>query len=369
MADNKIICESQEVLYQKAVKKMNADRVIVQHAYKIENYQIAAGMFDEVGDFEDAAELAARCRKLAAQTREEEKEEKYRNASRRIEGDPTEDIWKKAEAEFASLGDYKDSAQQTLKCREKLDGINRKYRRKRNVLAGSALLLASLVVAGSASGFFKYMLGWGMVQGGMYNQALEILETKSGFLSADSLADQCRDELIRESRVGDEVYFGRYKWKVLDREDDVITAITSAVSEDHDFYSVAFDEQGGSSWETSSLRSWLNTTIYEEAFSERERGAILPVVTETTQNEQYGTQEKGGCEDHLTLLSAQQAEDYADILKSLGLNYWLRTPGHEDGTEAFVSAGRHQAMLYGYPTDSQELSVRAVIRIDCAGLK
>ena len=64
-AKKKPIYESQESLYQKAVRKMQADRLIVQYAYKIDNYKLAAAMFDEVGDYMDAPALAKKCRELA----------------------------------------------------------------------------------------------------------------------------------------------------------------------------------------------------------------------------------------------------------------------------------------------------------------
>ena len=86
--DNKIIYASQVQLYEKAVQKMNADAVIVQHAYKADNYRIAAAMFDEVGDYLDAKELAERCRTLAEETKADELETAYRRCADRM-NDPS----------------------------------------------------------------------------------------------------------------------------------------------------------------------------------------------------------------------------------------------------------------------------------------
>ena len=72
------IYESQESLYEKAVKKMNADKLIVQYAFKIDNYLKAAAMFDEVGDYLDAPEKAELCRELARKAEIEEKNSRYR---------------------------------------------------------------------------------------------------------------------------------------------------------------------------------------------------------------------------------------------------------------------------------------------------
>ena len=109
MADNKqaaniLVCESQEVLYQRAIKKMNADRLIVQFAYKIENYETAASMFDAVGDYEDARELAKRCRRLAEEARGEEKKDLYRRAMESRDNAQSEQEYERVAEAFGSLG-------------------------------------------------------------------------------------------------------------------------------------------------------------------------------------------------------------------------------------------------------------------------
>ena len=84
-AAKKPVYESQESLYAKAVIKMNEDAVIVQHAYKAENYRRAAAMFELVGDYEDAAELAQQCYRLADETEEEERVLRYGKAREKEE--------------------------------------------------------------------------------------------------------------------------------------------------------------------------------------------------------------------------------------------------------------------------------------------
>ena len=134
---NILVCESQEVLYQRAIKKMNADRLIVQFAYKIENYETAAVMFDEVGDYEDARELAKRCRRLAEEARGEEKKDLYRRAMESRDNAQSEQEYERVAEAFGSLGDYGDASQKERECRDVIRKMQTKRRRNSRDYSGS----------------------------------------------------------------------------------------------------------------------------------------------------------------------------------------------------------------------------------------
>ena len=147
-AAKKPITESQESLYQKAVKKMQAESLIVQYAYKIDNYNLAATMFEEVGDYLDAPELAEHCREMAEKTREESLVSGYEKALRKEKEATSRERWEKARSEFAALGDYRDAPEHVKKCQEVLDGMTRKALRKRGLIFGALAAVVILIIAG-----------------------------------------------------------------------------------------------------------------------------------------------------------------------------------------------------------------------------
>ena len=189
MADNKqaaniLVCESQEVLYQRAIKKMNADRLIVQFAYKIENYETAASMFDAVGDYEDARELARRCRRLAEEARGEEKKDLYRRAMESRDNARSEQEYERVAEAFGSLGDYGDASQKVRECRDVIRKIQTKRRRKISIAVLILVILAGTVTAGFATGFFRYLKGIGYYYMEFYDRARLAFETVPGLLDS-----------------------------------------------------------------------------------------------------------------------------------------------------------------------------------------
>ena len=72
--------------------------------------------------------------------------------------------------------------------------------------------------------------------------------------------------------------------------------------------------------------------------------------------------------DYITILNAEQAEAYKNILYSMrGKDYWLQDQGAEAGMAAFVSASG-DVMAYGYPVEAR-MSVCPVITVDCGKLE
>ena len=373
MADNKnaaatLVCETQEALYTKAVKKMNADRLIIQFAYKIENYRTAAAMFDEVGDYLDASELAARCRKLAEETRKEELADHYRRALESKNSAVTEQEYERVSQEFAVLGDYQDAPEKKQQCLDDIKKIQTKRKRKIGIAVLILALCAGAVTAGFATGFFRYLKGIGYYQMELYDKAQLAFETVPGLLDSDVRVRMCQNRLekqelasekeaLKTAKAGDVVTFGGNTWRVLERQGDEVLLILNEVKKDGAFYHISYQEDGtGTSWETSSLRERLNGQILKEAFTEQEQQSLLPV------NPDGGSPADA---DRISILSMEDTETYRDILdKMSGVDYWLRTQGSREGTAAFVSGGK-EIMDAGYPVDSEQLSVRPVIRINC----
>ena len=98
---------------------------------------------------------------------------------------------------------------------------------------------------------------------------------------------------LKEAKVGDTVVFGKYeqdiclsngsdpiKWKVLDIKDGKALLLSEDVIDDHTFN----NKQEDTSWETSSLRAFLNGDFYNSVFSDEEKNKI---VTSHLENKSY----------------------------------------------------------------------------------
>lgn len=361
---NILVCESQEVLYQRAIKKMNADRLIVQFAYKIENYETAAVMFDEVGDYEDARELAKRCRRLAEEARGEEKKDLYRRAMESRDNAQSEQEYERVAEAFGSLGDYGDASQKERECRDVIRKMQTKRRRKISIAVLILVMIAGAVTAGFATGFFRYLKGIGYYYMEAYDRARLAFETVPGLLDSGQWQERCdaklesqelaaEEEALRAAKAGDTVTIGENSWLVLERQGDEALLILNQVKKDGPFYHVPYQEEGGfADWEDSSLRKDLNGEILTETFTEQEQAMLLPAA------------ENG---DRMRILTEQETEDYGEILNKMsGVDYWIAAQGEQENQIMFVSGGGI-LMRQGYPADSDQLSVRPVIRINCPG--
>lgn len=346
MAENKkssIVYESQESLYAKAVRKMEMDQLIVQFAFKEENYLKAAEMFEEVGDYQDAPQLAAKCRELAKQTREEEKQYQYQRALAQKKEARSAKGYEKAENLFQEVAEYEDSQRQIQECQNMRDQLQKKQKVKK---AGKGALL--LVAALAAAAFFLSP---------QWNSIWAKLMIKVEASSQTKLPS------LKEAVVGDLVEFGDYQWYVLDKQEGSATLILNRALELEDLrYRPYHDTQEAVTWENCSLRAWLNGDFLTGYFSEKDQGKILLTDVSNEANDAYGTDGGNDTQDKVFLLSKKEAEQYQDILKNIDLEFWLRTPGSAPDTAAYLSV-RPRIMDYGYPVSSRNLYTCPVIRV------
>lgn len=383
-----LICESQEVLYKKAVKKMNADQLIVQYAYKIENYRTAAAMFDEVGAYLDSKELAQKCRDLAEKTEAEAREEQYQKAKKAREKAGTQQDLEKAAQQFAELGSYKDAASQEQECLKQIAAFDKKIKGKALGIGAVILLCAGLLVTGYTTGFYRYVMGVFYSSMGYYEKSEPIFEGLGDFLDSQERARISREEQVRrqeseelsalrKAKAGDSVVFGAYTWKVLERREDQLYLILQDVKGNGPFYQAAYHEsQEAVDWENSSLRSWLNKEVLETEFAPEDRQAMLPVgeigaLQETGGEAVAAGEEDGGLaegKEYVSILSVSEMQKYKKVVSGLkGVDYWLKDAGEEPDTAAFVSASG-QVMEHGYPVAEAKFSLRPVILVDCLAL-
>ena len=193
-------------------------------------------------------------------------------------------------AAFAELGDYSDAAQQLSET---------KYQQANNLNAAAR-----------------------------YDEAYAIYVTLTGYKDVDKLLAE-DDNMIAAARdakfaVGNYITFGTYpqtkagndatpiEWLVLARDGDKALLISryglDAQPYNKDYTSVT--------WETCTLRTWLNGTFYNNAFSSAEQAAILTTNVDNSKNQCYsGWSTNGGknTQDKVFLLSYAEANKYFGV--------------------------------------------------------
>ena len=160
----------------------------------------------------------------------------------------------------------------------------------------------------------------------------------------------------------DSIVFGRYiqkgnglpepiEWQVLARKNDRILVI-SRYALDCQQYNTSFTSV---TWETCSLRKWLNGTFLNAAFSESERAMIPSVTVSADKNTIYSTSPGNSTTDQVFLLSIKEVNKYfsSDSVRlcqgtaycfAQGANkashgncwWWLRSPGFDSYYASYV---------------------------------
>ncbi len=121
-------------------------------------------------------------------------------------------------------------------------------------------------------------------------------------------------DYLKKAEVGDVVPFGVYEqdgnpdkkepmeWILLKKTEDEILLINRFVLE-----KISQKNDKIFDWRTDSLRSWMNGTFYEEAFTEAERSLIWATMTETRN---YDTGDNEKMFDYVFSLSDSEAKQY-----------------------------------------------------------
>jgi len=204
--------------------------------------------------------------------------------------------------------------------------------------------------------------------------------------------------------AGDIVYFGNYEqdnilgngkeqiaWWVLTKENGKALLFSEKIL-DAKPYNETLDDV---TWETCTLRGWLNNSFYSASFSPAEQAKIM---TSTLVNEEINddgsTDEANNTSDKLFLLSENELTNSAygfnssitdknpvrtsqgtEFARSQGLfgktdapylvnsNWWLRTLGGNKSWASLVSLGGDMSYSYSYDVNSIEIGVRPTLWI------
>ena len=169
------------------------------------------------------------------------------------------------------------------------------------------------------------------------------------------------------AEIGDIIIFGSYEqdndlgnekepieWIVLDKRDNQ-ALLLSKYALDCFYYYGKFSSV---TWETSTIRKWLNNDFLDEAFTSEQKASILKTTVTADKNPKYKTDPGNDTEDMMFLLSINEVERYlpddsarraqatayavsqgAFADKNGNARWWLRSPGYGSHYAAGVHPG------------------------------
>lgn len=267
----------------------------------------------------------------------------------------------------------------------------------------------------------KYQQANNLNAAARYDEAYAIYVTLTGYKDVDKLlieddnivaAKKALEAREAQFTVGNYVTFGEYpqttdgedmtpiEWLVLARNGNKALLISryglDAQPYNADYTSVT--------WKTCTLRTWLNGTFYNKAFSSAEQAAILTTNVDNSKNQCYsGWSTSGGnnTQDKVFLLSYAEANKYfgVEYWKNIGARnnvksrvaptpyaiaqgaytsssnmtadsnvagwWWLRSPGSYQSSAAYVSPN---GSLRDHNVDSGSASVRPALWVNIEAL-
>ena len=124
---------------------------------------------------------------------------------------------------------------------------------------------------------------------------------------------------VPSANVGEYITFGKYEqdndtsngaesieWLVLDNQGDRMLVISryGLDCQPYNTTNVAV------TWETCTLRNWLNTEFYNTAFSDSEKASVITTTVENPNNARRGTQGGNATSDNVFCLSIDEANRY-----------------------------------------------------------
>ena len=312
-------------------------------------YEDAIAAFAELGEYSDAAQQLSETRYQQAtnlrafgkydeaiavfaslngyrdaETQIEEiKQEKYQQAVALREAGQYED----AIAVFAELEDYSDAKTQITAIKYQQAVALRENGQYEDAIAAFTAL-GNYSDAATQITETKYQQANSLNAAARYDEAYALYVTLIGYKDVDKLlmedanmiaaaAAAARDAMFA---VGNYVTFGEYpqtadgkdmtpiEWLVLARDGNKALLISRYALD-----AKRYNNSNTEKWETCTLRTWLNGTFYNKAFSSAEQAAILTTSVDNSSNQGYWGRSGGNTQDKVFLLSYAEANKYFGI--------------------------------------------------------
>ena len=236
-----------------------------------------------------------------------------------------------------------------------------------------------------------------LMNAGEYIEAYETFAALENYKDsadkANSIYDKYKVEKLKVAKVGDYVFFGAYEqdnkdsngkedieWLVLDINDGKILVISKYALDCKKYNTSRTDV----TWETCTLRKWLNNGFVNAAFSADEKAMIPTVTVPADKNPEYSTNPGNTTQDQVFLLSIAEVNKYLSsnsagqckptdyavangaCVYSFNSNcwWWLRSPGGRQADVAASVGSDGDVNEYGYFVDRNDNAVRPALWID-----
>ena len=393
-----------------------SDAQSIMNSAKTEReYLNAAKKFESIPEFKDSKDLAKECREKAKISR---KDSLYASAKAKMNGESI-DGYESAIKTFDSIRGWKDADEQIEICKQKIEEIKEEAKRKAEAeriamkksaeRSKKALAVITIVVCVCVAmsilwtnvlqPMVKYNDAIALMNAGNIVEAYEALVALDGYKDstdkADSIYDKYKVEKLKIAKAGDYVFFGAYEqdnntsngkedieWLVLEVKDGKALVISKYALDCKQYNTSNTDV----TWETCTLRKWLNNDFINAAFSSYEKAMIPTVTVSADKNPDYNTNPGNATQDQVFLLSDKEANKYFSsdsarqceptdfavangAWESNGVNclWWLRSPG---GIQCIAAGVGNDGDVYesGNYVNYANYAVRPALWIDLSNL-
>ena len=360
-------------------------------------YKSAAEKFRSLTGFKDADALAEQCEEKAENIR---KDKIY--ASAKSYEDGTVYGYERAADIYQQIEGWKDADERRLAAEHKAEELRiaeeKAAKKRKKILAiatpivcaciAFVILLTQVIIPRQ-----KYNKAMSLIAAGEYDSAymlLDDLDYKDSKEKQENIKPQYYREILMKANVGDTVSFGSYEqdndisngkedveWLVLEVKDGKVLLI-SKYALDCQQYNTSYTNV---TWETCTLRKWLNNGFVNAAFSDNEKAMISTVTVSADKNPNYSTNPGSATTDKVFLLSINEAEKYFSsdearkcaptaYAKAQGAYtsngtcwWWLRSPGLYQDSAAYVYR-RGDIFCNGNSVSSDDGCVRPAMWIE-----
>ena len=241
----------------------------------------------------------------------------------------------------------------------------------------------------------KYDRAVSLIDSGDYEAAFTLLnglDYKDSSEKLESIKPQYQKILFSKAQVGSIIIYGTYEqdndtsngtedieWLVLAKEGDKALVISKYALDCQQYNT----EYIGVTWETCSLRNWLNGTFINNAFSKDEQKMIQSKKVTADENPNYSTDPGNDTKDKVFLLSINEVNEYFSsdaereckptdyaVAQDAHKNdsngncwWWLRSPGNYSDCAATVYDDG-DVYSSGFTVNSSYTAVRPALWID-----
>ena len=366
-------------------------------------FKTAADTFATIPGFKDADTLAEQCLEKAEICR---KDAVYSTAKSKMIGEKVAS-YEEAIKVFQTISGWKDSDEQIYACQKKIEKIKAKEeadrleaerkaeerriaaekaakKRKKAFAIGTPIVaaciaflivLTTVIIPNS-----KYNAAVALMNNKKYDEAITAFEAMDGYKDSENQLENCyigkygeeKWNKIKNIKVGDTYTFGAYEqdnstsngkeaieWTVLDKDGMSLLLISKQALDCQQYNTSSYTDV---TWESCSLRKWMNGTFLNKAFNAEEQAQIQNTTVSADKNPEYNTNPGNATTDKVFLLSINEVEKYFNsdearkcaptaYAKAQGAYtsdsyktasgaatcwWWLRSPGSNQSHAAFV---------------------------------